>query len=108
MPDNLMQSLIDARLATIGHSYKAQVSYGLADLRIHKYESAEDIPQSFEELYNATNLDYSRYYTVPNDTALLASFGHFWNLAAREMLLNQSKRSSEGTGTLTPSSKRWE
>ena len=78
LPDHLLQSLIDARFATYGHSVKGQVSYGLSDFTIHTYNSPDEIPATPAELYHATNQDYSKYYHVPDDTARLASFGHLF------------------------------
>ena len=78
LPEDLIQGLVNSSRATIGHFYKAQVSYGFSDLRIHSYRSLDEIPPTPQDLYAATNKDYSRYYPVPDDTALLASFGHLF------------------------------
>jgi len=78
MPDHLVKSLVRAKYANIGHYYKGQVSLSLSDFRIHMYRMPEDIPATPQDLYSATNIDYSKYYPVPDDTAKLASFGHLF------------------------------
>lgn len=50
----------------------------MADLNIHSYKSPEEIPPTPAALYQATNLDFSAYYPLPEGTAKLASFGHLF------------------------------
>lgn len=78
MPEHLLQSLIEARTVTVGHGYKGQVSFGLADLKIHTYSSPDEIPATPMDLYDETNQEFSRYYPTPDDTAFLAGFGHLF------------------------------
>jgi Zn-dependent oligopeptidase len=78
LPEDLLNSLIDSKNVFIGHFYKRQVSLGKSDLRIHSYESPQQIPATYQDLYAVTNLDYSQYYPAPNNTSLLASFGHLF------------------------------
>jgi heme/copper-type cytochrome/quinol oxidase subunit 2 len=51
---------------------------GMADFTIHTYKSPEEIPPTPLALYQVTNLDFSRYYQLPNGTAKLASFAHLF------------------------------
>jgi Zn-dependent oligopeptidase len=78
MPEPLLQSLVQSKNAFIGHRYEKQVGYGKADLRIHSYKSFEEIPSTYQEIYEATNEDVDQPYKVPDGTSFLSSFEHLF------------------------------
>lgn len=77
-PTDTLQKILAAQKALMGHSYRRQISFGLADLNLHRIEDEALLPTTPEQLYAMSNLDLSRYYPVDFDTGLLASFEHLF------------------------------
>jgi len=76
--DSLLQKILQAQTATRAHYYRRQLSFGIADLDLHRIESPEQLPSTVAELYARSNEDFSRYYPVDPDTGFLASFEHLF------------------------------
>lgn len=77
-PGDTLQKILAAQSALMGHSYRRQISFGLADLRLHRLEDEALMPTTPEQLYAMSNADFSRYYPVDFDTGFLASFEHLF------------------------------
>jgi thimet oligopeptidase len=73
IPPQILAKLKDAKLATTGHWYRRQLSFGLTDLalhtRIHEANASETLPLSTRTLGEV-------FYPMPQDSAFVAYFGH--------------------------------
>jgi thimet oligopeptidase len=79
MPRSLIDSILAARNATIGHFYTRQITYGFEDLSIHLYTDVEEVPDSPEDVYDETRALFATYYyPAPEETADIASFLHLF------------------------------
>ncbi|MCG6873273.1 MAG: Zn-dependent oligopeptidase [Gammaproteobacteria bacterium] len=73
IPQEILDKMEEARLATIGTHYRRQLSFGILDLALH---GTKDVSQ-FKDLEKVSNELLSRTYVpVPDDSSMLASFGH--------------------------------
>jgi len=72
-PQEVLDNLDAANKATIGHHYAGQIAYGLSDLNLHSYFSAEQVGNAVE-MGNRTM--ESVYYAPPENSGFMASFGH--------------------------------
>lgn len=77
-PMDKLQRILASQSAFVGHSYRRQISFGLADLRLHRLTDLDMMPQTPAEVYAMSNADFSRYYPVDPDTGFLASFEHLF------------------------------
>jgi thimet oligopeptidase len=77
-PVDTLQKILNSQSALVGHSYRRQISFGLADLRLHRLADEALLPQTPQQLYAMSNADFSRYYPVDPDTGFLASFEHLF------------------------------
>jgi Zn-dependent oligopeptidase len=77
-PSEALQKILAAQSALMGHYYRRQISYGLADLFLHRIEDPTLMPQTPTQMYALSNAEFSRYYPVDYDTGLLASFEHLF------------------------------
>jgi len=72
-PQEALDNLAAADLATKGHTYAGQIAYGLSDLNLHSFFAAEQVIDAVE-LGNRTM--ESVYYKPAEDSGFMASFGH--------------------------------
>ena len=79
IPAGILAKLKEARLATEGMRYERQLSYGLMDLALHT-QIHDDNAQDVVKLSNRVLSD--AFLPVPEDTALVAYFGHLINYGA--------------------------
>ncbi len=73
IPSDTLDKMEAARLATIGTQYRRQLGFGLLDLAIHM-TTDEKVFDNFVAVTNKIMSD--TYVTVPQNTGLVASFGH--------------------------------
>ena len=73
IPAGILAKLKEARLATEGVRYERQLSYGLMDLTLHT-QIHDDNARDTVKLSNQVLSD--AFLPVPDDTALVAYFGH--------------------------------
>ncbi|HET9239445.1 MAG TPA: M3 family metallopeptidase [Oligoflexus sp.] len=77
-PMDKLQKILASQSAFIGHSYRRQISFGLADLHLHRLTDPAMMPKTPAAVYAMSNADFSRYYPVDPDTGFLASFEHLF------------------------------
>jgi thimet oligopeptidase len=77
-PMDKLPRILAAQSAFVGHSNRRQISFGLADLHLHRLMDPAELPQNPVEVYAMSNADFSRYYPVDPDTGFLASFEHLF------------------------------
>jgi len=74
IPPEILNQLKAAKYATYGCFYRRQLGFGLMDLRLHTEISAANVQDAIP-LANKTLSEV--FLPVPENTALLAYFGHF-------------------------------
>lgn len=73
IPQEILAKLKEAKLATIGHFYRRQFSFGILDLTLHS-QIREDNKQDTIKLSNQVLGDI--FYPMPEDTTFVTYFGH--------------------------------
>ncbi len=73
LPQETLDNILAAELATIGLHYARQLSYALTDFNLHSYSSAEQI---ITPTTVANNTVRNIYLENPEDTTFVTSFGH--------------------------------
>ncbi|HDH17215.1 MAG TPA: hypothetical protein ENG90_12225, partial [Gammaproteobacteria bacterium] len=73
IPEDTLDRMEQARLATIGTWYRRQLSFGMLDLKLHM-STDEKVFENFVEISNRIITEV--YLAPPKGTAFVASFGH--------------------------------
>lgn len=73
IPQKILAKLKEAKLATVGHFYRRQFSFGILDLTLHS-QIREDNKQDALKLSNQVLGDV--FYPMPDDTTFVSYFGH--------------------------------
>ena len=77
-PTEYVQRTLIRRDIAPAHTLQRQLAFALADLHLHAYQKATELPQTPPALFTVSNRELSRYYPVPDGTGLIASFEHLF------------------------------
>jgi thimet oligopeptidase len=73
IPEEILAKLKEAKLATVGTTYRRQLAMGLLDLALH---GARDPKQPFDPVKLSNDIIADTFLAPPPDTAFIADFGH--------------------------------